>query len=68
MLRRLLYMAGGALIGFLYYKVVGCQSGSCVITSSPTNAMLYMGFVGFLLSGGCCCGDSCKIDDHHKQD
>ncbi len=31
----------GGLAGFLYYYFVGCQSGSCSITSSPVNSTLF---------------------------
>ncbi len=59
-LRPLLFTAGGALIGLVYYFLVGCESGSCPITSSPWSSMLYMGALGWLFSGvlggGCCCG------------
>ena len=51
-------MLGGAAVGYLYYRFVGCSSGSCVITANPWSSMLYMGLIGFLLSsalsGECC--------------
>ena len=50
-LRPLLFTVGGALAGLGYYYVVGCSSGSCAITSNPIVTMIYMGAVGFLLSG-----------------
>jgi len=34
----------GALAGFLYWKFVGCVSGTCAITSNPVNSTIY-GFV-----------------------
>lgn len=37
---------GGAL-GFLYYKVVGCRTGSCPITSSPIRSIAYGALMGF---------------------
>jgi len=37
----------GAIFGFAYYYFIGCNSGSCDITSSPINSTLYG-----LLSGG----------------
>ncbi|MBR2824999.1 MAG: hypothetical protein IKE51_01860 [Solobacterium sp.] len=61
LIRRLLYIGIGALIGLGVYYFTNCSSGTCPITSDPTNSMLYMGFIGFLLSGGCC-GESCDID------
>ncbi|UYW02291.1 DUF6132 family protein [Flavobacterium agricola] len=38
----------GLIAGFLYYKFVGCHSGSCAITSNPTNSTLYGGLMGGL--------------------
>ncbi len=46
----LLFAAGGALAGLLYYQFFGCKTG-CPITSSPVNTMLYMAVIGLLLSG-----------------
>lgn len=40
-------IAVGALAGYAYYYFVGCQSGTCLITSHPVNSTLY----GALLSG-----------------
>lgn len=31
----------GALGGYLYWFYIGCNSGSCPITSSPLNSSLY---------------------------
>ena len=31
----------GAVGGFLYWKYVGCTSGTCPITSSPVNSTLW---------------------------
>ena len=55
----LLFTLGGALVGLAYYHLIGCATGSCAITSNPVNAMLYMGLMGWLLSGvfsGGCAG------------
>jgi hypothetical protein len=41
----------GALAGFLYWKFVGCSSGTCMITSKPINSTLYGGLMGFLVAG-----------------
>ncbi len=62
-LRPALFILGGGLVGLVYYNLVGCSTGTCVITSSPINSMLYMGLIGWLLSGtfgSCCRGGSCK--------
>jgi hypothetical protein len=39
----------GVLAGFLYWRFVGCSSGSCPITSRWYNTMLYGGIIGALL-------------------
>ncbi|MGB4589837.1 MAG: YtxH domain-containing protein [Clostridiaceae bacterium] len=39
----------GALIGFGYYKLIGCKGGKCAITSSPYRSMLYGIVVAVLL-------------------
>ena len=41
----------GALAGFLYWKFVGCSSGTCMITSRPINSTLYGALMGFLVVG-----------------
>jgi hypothetical protein len=46
------YIVGGAVFGFGYYKLVGCRSGTCPITSNPYVSMLYGAVMGFLVSGG----------------
>mgnify|MGYP007078442125 FL=1 len=39
----------GALAGFLYWKYVGCNSGTCAITSRPVNSSVYGAVMGGLL-------------------
>jgi LytS/YehU family sensor histidine kinase len=39
----------GAVAGYLYYYFVGCNSGSCAITSSPVNSVLYGMLMGYLI-------------------
>ena len=46
-----LFVLGGMLAGYLSYRLAGCTSGTCLITATPLRSMLYMGFVGWLLSG-----------------
>ena len=50
-LRPALFILGGGLVGLGYYYLLGCSTGSCVITSSPLTSMAYMALVGWLLSG-----------------
>lgn len=49
--RPALFVLGGALLGLGYYHFVGCATGSCAITANPVSAMVYMGLIGWLLSG-----------------
>ncbi len=49
-LRMVLFVAGGALVGFLYYRLVGCRSGACPITGNPYISTLYGAVLGFLLA------------------
>lgn len=39
----------GAITGFLYWKFIGCTSGSCAITSNPLNSTIYGAIMGALL-------------------
>ena len=39
----------GAVAGFLYWKFVGCNSGTCVISSKPLNSSAYFAVMGALL-------------------
>lgn len=47
-----LYIIGtviGAISGFAYWKFIGCQSGTCKITSSPLNSTIYFAILGALI-------------------
>lgn len=49
-----LYIAGaffGAIAGYFYWKLVGCASGTCLITSKPLNSTLYGALMGSLIFG-----------------
>lgn len=39
----------GALGGYLYWFMVGCENGTCAITSSPVNSSLWGAAMGGLL-------------------
>lgn len=62
-LRPGLFILGGVIAGYLYNRFAGCASGTCAIASSPAAAMLYMGVIGWLLSGvfGKGCGGRCSM-------
>ena len=38
----------GLIAGYLYYQQIGCESGTCAITSKPLNSTLYGGVLGGL--------------------
>jgi hypothetical protein len=51
-LKNKLYWLGaiaGAVAGYVYWKYVGCLTGSCSITSSPVNSTIYFSLLGALL-------------------
>ena len=53
-LQHKLYFIGaliGALAGFLYWKYVGCLTGTCSITSNPVNSTMYFALFGAVLFG-----------------
>lgn len=39
----------GIIAGFLYYKFIGCSSGTCPITSSPILSMIWGAALGGLI-------------------
>lgn len=48
----ILFLIGGiigALGGWLYYIYIGCDTGSCPITSSPTMSIIWGAVMGGLL-------------------
>ena len=56
MLRMILGPLIGAVVGFAYYKFIGCASGACPITSNPWVSTIYGAVMGFMIvninSGG----------------
>ena len=49
-----LYLIGsvlGAIGGYVYWQQIGCDSGTCAITSKPLNSTLYGAMMGALLLG-----------------
>jgi hypothetical protein len=51
MIRTIIGIIIGAAIGFGYYKLVGCSSGACPITSNPYISIVWGAVMGALLSG-----------------
>ena len=48
--RDLIGISLGAIVGFAYWKFIGCASGTCMITSKPLNSSLYGALMGFLVA------------------
>ncbi|RVU27013.1 hypothetical protein EOJ36_03175 [Sandaracinomonas limnophila] len=47
----LIYSIGiilGGIIGYFYWKEIGCSTGTCPITSKPLNSIIYFAFLGYL--------------------
>lgn len=60
----------GAVGGYLFYRFVGCASGTCPITSSPFLSTIYGGVIGGLsgsafTSGTCpfCADGKCEVNE-----
>lgn len=44
-------VALGGVGGLLYYKFVGCSTGTCPITSNPYSSVIYGALIGYLVTG-----------------
>lgn len=42
--------AAGGITGFLFYYFIGCQTGTCPITSNPYGSVLYGALMGAVIS------------------
>ena len=51
-LRVALGVVVGGVIGFGVYKLIGCSSGTCPLTSNPWMSTLWGMAVGGLVAGG----------------
>lgn len=47
--RQVLATAAGAVAGYLWYRAVGCKSGTCPLTSNPVISVFWGALCGFLL-------------------
>lgn len=45
-IKRSLFILSGASLGFAYYYFIGCNSGSCPITSNPWISTGYGALIG----------------------
>jgi outer membrane lipoprotein SlyB len=40
----------GGIVGFLYYRFIGCRSGACIITGNPYISTIYGAVLGGLVA------------------
>jgi hypothetical protein len=40
----------GGIFGFLFYRFIGCKTGSCVIAGNPYISTVYWAFLGGLVA------------------
>lgn len=50
LVRLALGIGAGAVLGLLYWKFVGCHSGTCPLTSSPAKTVIIFSFMGGLFA------------------
>ncbi len=48
----ILGVAAGAIVGFLYYRLIGCRSGACPIAGNPWISTGWWALIGGLLASG----------------
>lgn len=47
-IKLVLLTAAGAAAGYLYYRLVGCRTGACPLTSHPVRSALFGAATGFV--------------------
>jgi hypothetical protein len=50
MLAIILGVIAGGVVGFLYYRFIGCASGTCKIASNPYISTVYWALLGGLIA------------------
>jgi hypothetical protein len=48
--KRVIPVVLGSILGYSYYYFIGCNSGSCPITSNPYISTIYGAFLGLILA------------------
>lgn len=50
--RSWLGLLAGGVLGWLYYRYIGCLTGHCLITGHPVSSTAYFALIGWLMTGG----------------
>jgi len=50
LIKRILPVMAGAVLGYAYYYFIGCNNGSCAITSNPYVSTAYGAVLGVILA------------------
>ncbi len=50
LIKRILPVLLGMIVGYAYYYFIGCNNGSCLIQSSPYLSVLYGGAIGLIFA------------------
>ena len=50
MIKILIGVLAGGVIGFLYYRFIGCVSGACIISRNPYLSTIYWALLGGLVA------------------
>lgn len=57
--KQVLPVVVGAIVGYLYYHFIGCNSGQCAITGNPYMSAIWGGFIGYFLMNSPCVRGKC---------
>ena len=49
-IKHVVFAATGASAGFMYYHFIGCNNGTCPISSNPYISTMYGGALGMIIS------------------
>ena len=50
MFKYIIGAAIGAVAGYLFYRYIGCSTGTCPLTSNPYTSSVYGAIIGLLIA------------------